>query len=230
MLDKYFFALKSQFEAAADEAKAAAEKRYMKNLFDYYGIKTPLRRELFTAFIKQHGLPPDNLLTDFAKQLWEQSEREWQYTCIDLLKKRAKNLPPETIDLYEYMVINKSWWDSVDGIASWLVGTHFKNYPELIPTTTERWMNSGNMWLQRTCLLYQLQYKTKTDTELLSSFILRLSDSKEFFIRKAIGWILREYSKTNPDWVMQFAENNELSKLSRYEGLRIILKQRDELK
>lgn len=85
---------------------------------------------------------------------------------------------------------------------------------------TTRWMNSDNMWLQRTCLLFQLKYKTSTDTQLLSSFIKPLSSSNEFFIRKAIGWALREYSKTDPDFVIQFTKENTLSGLSEREALK----------
>ena len=121
----------------------------------------------------------------------------------------------------EFMIINKSWWDTVDMIASHLVGTHFKRFPGLIPAYTEKWMASGNFWLQRTALLFQLKYKKETDVELMSDLIKRLAGEKEFFIRKAIGWVLREYSKTDPEIVINFVENQQLSNLSRTEALKV---------
>ena len=104
------------------------------------------------------------------------------------------------------MILNKSWWDTVDYIASNLVGVHFQKYPDLMYPVTEKWMNSGNIWLQRTSLLFQLKYKKKTDVMLMTNYIQQLQGSKEFFINKAIGWILREYSKTDGDWVRDYVE------------------------
>ena len=110
--------------------------------------------------------------------------------------------------------------DTVDFLASNMVGMHFKRFPNLIPEYTSKWMASGNIWLQRTCLLYQLKYKENTNTSLLYSWIHSLMDSKEFFIQKAIGWILREYSKTAPAEVIDFIHNTNLKPLSKREGLK----------
>ena len=126
------------------------------------------------------------------------------------------------IDLYEKLIIQKSWWDSVDGLAATQVGGHFKKYPGLIGEYTAKWMDSGNIWPQRTCLLFQLKYKDNTDFELLTSFIEPLAGSKEFFIRKAIGWALRQYSKFNPQVVVDYLEVQQLSNLSRREALKVI--------
>ena len=115
----------------------------------------------------------------------------------------------------------------MDYIASNLVGSYFNIYPGKIRETTDRWMASQNMWLQRTCLLFQLKYKNKTDESLLSGFIDQLTGSKEFFIRKAIGWSLREYSKTNPDFVLSFVRARELSGLSEREALKWIVGKKD---
>ena len=126
----------------------------------------------------------------------------------------------EIINLYVFMITNKSWWDTVDFIASNLVGTYLKRFPGQTETLTTQWMKSENIWLQRTCLLFQLKYKSETNTELLHQFINQLSASNEFFIRKAIGWILREYSKTNPDFVVDYVEKYPLSGLSQREALK----------
>ena len=124
------------------------------------------------------------------------------------------------IGLFEQLIITKSWWDSVDGLASWMVGEHFKRFPHQRDQYIDKWMKSGNMWLQRTCLLFQLGYKDKTDEILMGSIIMSLNGSKEFFIDKAIGWILREYSKTDFQAVINFVDNNELSNLSKREALK----------
>ncbi len=126
----------------------------------------------------------------------------------------------------KYLIISNSWWDSIDFISPKLVGYVFKTYPELIPTYTDKWIESDNFWLQRSAILFQLKYKQNTDFELLKSIILRLNTEEEFFIRKSIGWALREYSKTNPKAVKDFIENNELKPLSAKEGLKFIVKSR----
>ncbi|NRA91436.1 MAG: DNA alkylation repair protein, partial [Psychroserpens sp.] len=136
--------------------------------------------------------------------------------------KYIKNQDPSDIELYEYMVTHKSWWDTVDFIAAHLMGGYFKTYPELRASFCEKWLNSGHMWLQRCAILFQLKYKDQADTELLSHMIESLLGSKEFFINKAIGWMLREYSKTNPKWVLNYASKTDLSPLSRKEAIRLI--------
>lgn len=118
------------------------------------------------------------------------------------------------------MIVEKSWWDTIDFIAVNLVGPYFKQYPDQIPTVTQGWMASQNIWLQRTCILFQLKYKNNVDLVLLDGFIQQLKDSREFFIRKAIGWMLREYSKTDADFVIQYLKDNKLSGLSEREALK----------
>jgi 3-methyladenine DNA glycosylase AlkD len=107
-----------------------------------------------------------------------------------------------SIKLIEYCLQQKSWWDSVDGIASDWLGPYFKLFPEQIVPVTSQWNKSKNMWLQRSSIMFQKAYKKDTDTTLLSRYILNCAHSKEFFIQKAIGWALREYSKTDPEWVI----------------------------
>jgi len=103
-----------------------------------------------------------------------------------------------------------------------LMGDYFKMYPEQIKKYVDKWLASGNMWLQRSALLFQLKYKKDLDEELMAYTINNLLGSKEFFINKAIGWMLREYSRTNPDWVIEFADKTELNNLSKREALRLI--------
>ena len=120
------------------------------------------------------------------------------------------------------MITHKSWWDTVDFIAANLVGPYFKSFPGQREKITGKWLSSNNMWLQRSVLLFQLKYKDSLDTDFLADTIHSLTGSEEFFINKAIGWILREYSKTNPQWVRQFVQATSLHPLSKREGLRLI--------
>lgn len=220
MDSKYLHYLKKLYFKAENNANAVPMQNYMKNRFTYLGIKSPERKEIYKTFFKENGLPDFVELEPIIKELWTMAEREYQYFAITLIEKMIKKANPEIIGLLEYLLVNKSWWDSVDGIASNLVGTLFNNYPDMIDDITYKWMNSGNIWLQRTCILFQLKYKRKTDFELLTKFIVQCSGSNEFFIQKAIGWALREYSKTNPETVIEFIRNNQLKPLSVREGLK----------
>jgi len=217
-MHNYLKPLVKSYRENANLTNAVSMAKYMKNLFLYLGIKTPIRKELFKIFTKEHGLPELSELNQVTLELWELPEREFQYTAIGILRKFQKKWSADFIDLFEQMIITKSWWDSVDGIASWLVGEHFKRFPNLRDKYINKWMKSGNMWLQRTCILFQLNYKDKTDEMLLGGIIMSLNNTKEFFIQKAIGWALREYSKTDTQAVINFVENNELSNLSKREA------------
>ena len=219
-MHNYVKPLVKSFKANANPANAEPMAKYMKNLFPYLGIKTPLRKELYRVFVKENGLPEITELKQIVLDLWDLPEREYQYVAIELIRKFSKKWNEDFIDLFETLIITKSWWDSVDGLASWMVGEHFRRFPHLRDQYIDRWMKSGNMWLQRTCLLFQLGYKDKTDEMLMGSIIMALNGSKEFFINKAIGWILREYSKTDSQAVINFVENNKLSNLSKREALK----------
>lgn len=219
-MNHYLIPLSELFEANANDAIAAPMKKYMKGQFEYFGIKSPQRKELKQAFLKTYGLPPIDQLETITKECWNLSQREYQYVIMEVLGRLAKKADKGRIELYEYLIVNKSWWDSIDYIASNLVGVHFEKYPELIKVYTEKWMNSGNIWLQRTAILFQLKYKKNTDLKLLSDYIQRLQGSKEFFINKAIGWMLREYSKTDKNWVINFVNTNQLAPLSKREALK----------
>lgn len=207
-----------------DSARAAQMKRYMKNKFEFFGIPSPKLRQLSAPFLQRNNLPDAIHVPELAREFWNHQERELQYFAIELLKKYLRHTPIEWIDLYEELITQKSWWDTVDGLAAWQVGYFFKKYPDQVIPYTKKWMDSRNIWLQRTCLIFQLKYKEDTDFELLKSFIIPLSDSKAFFIQKAIGWTLREYSKLFPQRVMDFADNQPMAKLSYREATRIVLR------
>ena len=197
-------------------------KQYMKNRFEFYGIKSPKRKDLIRIFLKKYGLPPKNISESVVKILWNYPYRECQYAALDILERCVKKEQIRNIKLYEELITSKSWWDTVDWLATRVVGVHLHKFPNDIMSIHKRWMDSDNMWLQRVCLLFQLKYKSETDTKLLFSTIKQLSHSKEFFIQKAIGWSLREYSKTDVDAVRTFVACATLAPLSVREGMRLI--------
>ncbi len=216
----YLVPLEIEFKKYADPENAVPMRKYMLNKFDFFGINSPLRKEIFNRHKQHYGFIPEANKKEIITWCWEAPQREYQYFAMDFMVRVKNRADEDAISLYEYMIVHKSWWDTVDMIAAHLVGSYFRKYPRHIPGITSQWMDSGNMWLQRTCLLFQLKYKEDTDTELLTSFIGRLRSSDEFFIRKAVGWALREYSKTNPEFVISFVKNNELSGLSEREALK----------
>lgn len=217
---EYLQPLEIAFQKNANAKDASQMKKYMKDKFDFFGIKSPLRKEIYREYKLKYGLIPKDQIEEIVIWCWQQPQREYQYFAMEFLGRVAKKADESTIDIYVYMITHKSWWDTVDYIASNLVGSYLKKFPDRIVALTDHWMASEDMWLQRTCLLFQLKYKSAMNTELLHSFILQLVESKEFFIRKAIGWILREYSKTNPEFVIDYVENNSLAGLSHREALK----------
>lgn len=218
--ENYLRPLLASLKENGNPLDAIQMKKYMRNQYEFYGLKGGPRREVCKSFLKENDLPDDGDLMDVVYYLWDCPERELQHFAVELVEKYIKKTDDQILDLLEFMITNKSWWDTVDFIAAKLVGPFFNQYPELIKPVTEKWMESGNIWLQRTALLFQLKYKKDTDFELMKEYILRLADSKEFFIRKAIGWILREYSKTEPEKVIQFVNDAPISNFSKKEALK----------
>jgi 3-methyladenine DNA glycosylase AlkD len=137
--------------------------------------------------------------------------------------KLEKNFEPEFITTIEYLLVTKSWWDTVDTLAGHAVGTQFKRFPDVREKYLKKWRKSDNFWLRRTTLLFQLGYKEETDFELLCELIHENLGSDEFFINKAIGWALRQYAHTDPASVKKFVKaTKELHPLSRREALKNI--------
>jgi 3-methyladenine DNA glycosylase AlkD len=216
----YLLPLQTAFEANANPANAAPMKKYMREKFEFLGIKTPLRRSVIKEFFADHGLPPLDELNALVQRLWEMPFREYQYTALGFLGKRQRYLTPDTVSLLEMLITMKSWWDTVDGLAAHQVGGLFASFPEIRDTHIGRWRQQENIWLRRTTLIFQLRYKEKTDKDLLFSLIEENLTDKEFFIQKAIGWSLREYSKSSPVAVQQFVAATDLSPLAHREALK----------
>lgn len=200
-----------------NEEQASQMSAYMKNSFPFLGIPKPQRAVLQKGFLKdakKKGFIDWNLIYT----LWDMPEREFQYLAFDYLQELKKYLQKDDIEKIKTLIIQKSWWDTVDSLASNTIGALCLTHPELIESHILKWAKSDNLWLVRTALLFQLKYKDKTDRELLGKIIYQNSNTKEFFINKAIGWALREYSKTNKDWVKEFIDHHTLHPLSIREG------------
>ncbi|MHB8073786.1 DNA alkylation repair protein [Desulfosporosinus fructosivorans] len=186
---------------------------YMKDHFQYLGMQKPLRSELQKEFFKQ-AKKQKMIDWDFIFMLWDLPEREFQYLALDYILALKNNLLKADIDRIKLLIINKSWWDSVDVLASNITGILCAKHQEIVQSHILSWAESDNIWLARVSILFQLKYKENTDAELLKFIITRNSNSKEFFINKAIGWALREYSKTDKEWVKSFLVCNTLNTLS----------------
>lgn len=210
------------FKAGEDPENAIKAKQYLRGQFESFGLSAPKRRSIQKEFFKRYNEQLQKELFGTVHYLWTLPQREFQHCGVDLLVKHMKLLMPENIEDIEKLIVTKSWWDTVDGLSVWICGEYFQKYPGKIPFVTDKWMSSGNMWLQRSVLLFQLKYKEKTDTGSLAKWIQQLTQHKDFFIKKAIGWILREYSKTNPAWVVSFVNKQPLSILSKKEALKRI--------
>ena len=208
------------FHSHANTELAEGMARYMKYHFPYLGIQKPLRSKLEKDFVQANKIHKFDVLKGIIKELWEQPEREFQYTAIELMLKSKIWKNRKALDLLAYCLTHKSWWDTVDILASRMVGSYFQVFPAQRDQTMENWLNGENMWLNRTTLIFQLNYKSKTDEGLLFACIEKQVDSKEFFIRKAVGWALRQYARTNSEAVYHFVDSHNLSPLSKREALK----------
>lgn len=196
-----------------DQNQAIYMAAYMKNQFPFLGIPKPQRAILQRDFTKSAKKQP-SVDWEFVFLLWDLPEREFQYLAVDYLLALKDKLQKADINHIRTLIMTKSWWDTVDILAGNLIGTLCAAQPELIQSHIVKWADSENIWLVRSAILFQLKFKENTDTQLLSSIIISNSNTKEFFINKAIGWALREYSKTNKIWVRTFLASNSLHPLS----------------
>lgn len=208
------------FRAAANPEKATPMSAYMRDQFSFLGIPTPERRKLSRDFLK--AMSKKAIDWDFVHKCWEQPEREFQYLAKDYLASLKSTLTTADIPTLRDLVVRKSWWDTVDGLDA-IIGDIALRFPEINETLLQ-WSKDENLWLRRIAIDHQLGRKDKTNTQLLEQIIISNLGEKEFFINKAIGWSLRDYSKTNPDWVRDFIERhrNEMAALSIREASKYI--------
>jgi len=203
----------------ANRELAIPMENYMKNNFSFLGIKTEERRAIFKENYEKSKSEIKSNFRTIAWELLNKNEREFHQCAIDLLVKEfKKNYILEDIKLIENLIITNSWWDSVDVVAKYLLGGYLKQFPNETYDIIERFSNSQNMWLNRSAILFQLSYKEKTNFDLLKSECEKHKESKEFFIQKAIGWALRDYSRFNPSGVSEYVNSTNLKPLSQREA------------
>ena len=216
--------MKNIFMKHANVENGQAMKKYMKDRFLFYGIKTPERKELVRKVKSQYGEPLETQWSKVSKEaFYGKFPREIQYAIGDLLRPKAHNKISKTfLPTVEELIQVKSWWDTIDWLSPKIAGGILLRYPEEKERFPDQWIRSENKWLIRSALLFQLSYKNKMDTERLREYCLRHKKSQEFFVQKAMGWVLREYSKTNPKWVRDLLGKHEFPKLTVREGSKVL--------
>lgn len=196
------------FREQSDQAKATQMAHYLRDQFQFIGIKTPERRTLSREFLKAKKVQPQ-IDWDFVMRAWEADEREFQYLASDYLRVMRKSLTSADLTQIKMLITTKSWWDSVDSLDE-LVGTITQLEPASKSIILD-WAEDENFWVRRVAIDHQLTFKAATDTDLLAKVIQKNFGSTEFFINKAIGWALRDYSKSNPTWVREFLKEHQNS-------------------
>jgi 3-methyladenine DNA glycosylase AlkD len=204
----YINGIEALFQSRAIAEEAAPMSKYMRNQFEFLGLKSVPRKDASKEYWNQNGIPDEDDLDEFARSCWISPYREVQYFAMDTIQKTRKQWNDETYKTFEFMVCNKSWWDTVDFISSNLVGKWFLTHPEKGLEVIDRYNSSDNMWLNRVSIIFQLSYKEETHWDLMQNNIVNHLASEEFFIQKAIGWALRQYAKTNAAAVSSFVEEH----------------------
>jgi 3-methyladenine DNA glycosylase AlkD len=225
----YTESIRVLFADHADPVAAVAMKRYMRDQFEYLGLKSQQIGALRKEHLEKHGLPPLSDLDSILRELWTLPEREFQYVATSLLGRFDKQIPAEFIETLEFLLVTKSWWDTVDTISTGVVGLHFKRFPDVREGYLTKWRRSENFWLRRTSILFQLNYKAETDFGLLCEIIRENLGSKEFFINKAIGWALRQHTRVDPAAVREFVAATPLHPLSAREALKWLEKREKKM-
>ena len=196
-----------------NEEQAQKMSKYMLNKFEYIGIKTPERREIFKNFFKEYK-NEEKIDWEFVNKCWENKYREFQYIAADYLKNMKDKLTIDDIPNLKQLILKKSWWDTIDNLDMTIGALALKD--SNVNKILMEWSLDENIWLRRIAIDHQLLRKEKTDIELLEKILKNNLEQTEFFINKAIGWALRDYSKTSPEWVKNFIEENKekMAKLS----------------
>ena len=196
-----------------NEEQAQKMSKYMLNKFEYIGIKTPERRKIFKNFFSEYK-NEEKIDWEFVNKCWENKYREFQYVAADYLKNMKDKLTINDIPKFKRLILEKSWWDTIDNLDMTIGALALKD--SNVNKILLEWSLDENIWLRRIAIDHQLLRKEKTDTELLEKILKNNLGQAEFFINKAIGWALRDYSKTNSEWVKNFIEENKekMAKLS----------------
>jgi 3-methyladenine DNA glycosylase AlkD len=213
--------IQQQLQQQANASFKEQMEAYMKHKFTFFGVKAPVRKHILKESINLYKTEATENCRTITLELYNLPERELHYCAMELLARFLKNkYALKDIQLIQKLITTYSWWDTVDFIAKHILGNYLLKYPTQTQSIISNFSNHNNMWLNRSAILFQLGYKDKTDVNLLFSLCKKHAASKEFFIQKAVGWSLREYTKTNPQAVEDFVKNTTLAPLSKREALK----------
>ena len=212
----------TELENNRNELLAESMGKYMRDKFNFLGIRGPKRTELFKKYFPT-ARKTKEIDWNFIETCWNKEEREFQYAIVYYLKAMQKFLKKGDISKLKYLVVTKSWWDTVD-LLSKIIGDVVNRNKELKTLMLEWSKKENNIWLRRVAILHQLSFKENVDKLLLETILEDNLCDSEFFINKAIGWALRDYSKVNPEWVRKFIEKNrsEMANLSLREAMKYL--------
>ena len=204
----------------------------MKSDMPYYGVKRPARDAALKPVFEAHPIARWEDLRDTTLELWRKAKhREERYAALDLTRRREHrdHLVMKAMPMYEEMIVSGAWWDYVDEIAAQRVGAILESDEKKMAKLMRTWSKDDDMWKRRTSILCQLKRKDRLDTKLLVDCMTPSIASKEFFLRKAIGWALRSHSYADAEWVIGYVNDHadELSGLSKREALKVLLKRGD---
>ena len=195
----------SDLEENRNELLAVSMERYMQDKFRFLGVRGATRTEIYKKYFPE-ARKSKVIDWNFIETCWNKEEREFQYVVVYYLKAMQKFLKRDDISRLKYLIVTKSWWDTVDLLAK-VVGSlvlRIEGYDQIML----EWSKDSNIWLRRVAILHQLSFKEKVDEIILDKILVNNLGDSEFFINKAIGWALRDYSKSNPEWVTKFIEKN----------------------
>lgn len=214
-------ALRRRLAEIADPERGRSMAAYMRHQFLFLGITAKDRKVAALPTLAAAKEAAADELIGLAWACWEQPEREFAYVACDVLRRNAARLEPRHLDGVRSLIITDSWWDTVDPLATRTVATMVRTHPELAETM-DRWVHSDDFWLARTAILHQLLYREATDSRRLFAYCQARAGDDEFFVRKAIGWALRQYARVDPAAVRTFvaAHGGELSSLTKREALK----------
>ena len=215
--------LKSKMIVIGDSEKVAAMQAYMKTTQPFYGVQAVPLRKIFKEAVKKFPISSRREYEEVILELWNGKYREEMYQAMEVAARYRKYHDERSWQLCEHLVHSAPNWDTLDFIAGKLISPLILQNRKLEQVLI-KWSNADNFWVRRASLLAHLRHRSETNTKLLSRTILKLAHEKEFFIRKAIGWILRDYSYANPEWVKDFVgeHQDKLSGLSKREALKRI--------
>ena len=213
--------LRLSLEAVAEVEQIEPMAAYMKHRFEFLGVRSPAIRQVVKPFLAAARDATGDQIIGFVDECWDQPEREFQYVGALVLRRSVATLESRHLEDLRRFITTKSWWDTVDSLAAWSVGPLVRANPGL-STTMDEWIESDDIWLARTAILHQLAWKADTDGDRLFRYALARAAETEFFIRKAIGWALRQYAREEPERVRACVDANRdrLSGLTSREALK----------